>query len=141
MYGWSYSLWIMQRSAFFIVIKSGIMEYGCHNSTMVLIIYGNSEIVSHLISIIWSVYGIWLDRVKLHFCFFFGKDLFSFLRAQHILSYLLILVPWTKLILTNLYEYIATKYPISLAHTYMEFFLFLKSDWNSWTYSTLAKGF
>ena len=41
------------------------------------------------------VKGIWLHQTSRQIRFYSGKDLFYILRAQHVLSYHLIQVPWS----------------------------------------------
>ena len=60
--------------------------------SMLLILDGNSDTVRTygVNQVFLFVKNIWLHRQTGQIRFFFGKDLFSFMRAQHVLSYNLI---------------------------------------------------
>ena len=66
---------------------------------MVVILDGNSEIGTHIRSNIWYLICLRLlitSRSVINRIFFLRKSLFFFMRAQHIMSYHLIQIPWSK---------------------------------------------
>ena len=68
---------------------------------MLLILDGNSWIGAYVrsSSVIWSDQGIWLDREMSQIGF--SPPKFYFMRAQHVLRYHMIYVPWLKILVVK----------------------------------------